>query len=117
MILWDVQGSQKSSRVIHYQRDNQAFFQINISTFFHEHIDWMMDNKDIQILLIINREDLITDEKLSSTSIVGGTLFSIHGIKEISVNAIRICASYKYSSFGPLLIHFISSNLFLLYCH
>ena len=65
----------------------------------------MMKNSEIQILLIVNRESLITNGILPYESIVGATMFSVHGTVGTSINAIGIHASYRYNSFSPFLIH------------
>ena len=82
----------------------ETFFK-HIFQDFDEHIEWMMDNPDIQIVLIVNRELVLTSGVLSNESIVGGILFNVHGIIGTSINAIGIHESYRYNSFGPFLIH------------
>ena len=57
----------------------ETFFK-HIFQDFDEHIEWMMKNPEIQILLIVNRESLITNGLLSNDSIVGAIMFSVHGI-------------------------------------
>ena len=86
-------------------KDIISLFFKTIFQNFDEHIDWMMENKDIHILLIVNREELLEEEELNNTSIIGGVLFACHGTKGISINAIGINAAYRYNSFGPFLIH------------
>ena len=93
-----------------YEKDSptksiiESFFK-SIFQNFDEHIEWMMENKDIKILLLVNRENYLLDGILSNNSIVGGILFSTHDTTAISINAIGIHASYRYNSFGPFLIH------------
>ena len=65
----------------------------------------MMKNPEIQILLIVNRESLLTNGLLSNDSIVGAIMSSVHGIVGTSINAIGIHESYCCNSFGPFLIH------------
>ena len=64
-----------------------------------------MKNPEIQILLIVNRESLLTNGLLSNDSIVGAIMFSVHGTVGTSINAIGTYESYCYNSFGPFLIH------------
>ena len=82
----------------------ESFFK-SICQNFDEHIEWMMNNEDIRILLLINREIVLNDGYLSKNSIIGGVLFAVHGIIGTSINAIGIHDLYRYNSFGPFLIH------------
>ena len=82
----------------------ETFFK-HIFQDFDEHIEWMMNNPDIQILLIVNRELLLTNGVLYNESMIGATMFSVHGTVVTSINAIGIHESYCYNSFGPFLIH------------
>ena len=82
----------------------KSFFK-SIFQNFDEHIEWMMKNKDIRILLLVNRENALNDGYLSNNSIIGGVLFAVHGIIGTSINAIGIHHDYRYNSFGPFLIH------------
>ena len=98
-------------RVFNNQRKNSSTKNI-ISCFFKgifknfdSHIDWMMDNKDIEIVLIVNREIFLQDEVLSNSSIIGGALFAIHEQIGITINCVGIHFDYRYNSFGPILIH------------
>ena len=72
----------------------ETFFK-HIFQDFDEHIEWMMKNPEIQILLIVNRESLLTNGLLSNDSIVGKIMFSVHGIIGTSINAIGIHESYR----------------------
>lgn len=72
---------------------------------FDEHIDWMMDNKNINIVLIVNREIFLQDKGLSINSIIGGALFAVHEQIGITINCVGIHFDYRYNSFGPILIH------------
>ena len=82
----------------------ESFFKY-IFQDFDEHIDWMMENPEIEILLIVNRESLLTNGILSNKSIVGSIMFSVHGTVGTSINALGIDPEYRYNSFGPFLIH------------
>ena len=72
---------------------------------FDEHIDWMMENEEIKIILLVNRENFLNDNTLSLSSIVGGVLYSVQGTIGTCINAIAIHSDYRYNSFGPLLIY------------
>ena len=82
----------------------ESFFK-HIFENFDEHIDWMMENEEIKIILLINREQFLEDNALSLSSIVGGVLYSVHGTVGTCINAIGIHADYRYNSFGPLLVY------------
>ena len=61
----------------------------------------MMKNPEIKILLLVNRESLLTNGILSNESIVDAIMSSVHRIVGTSINAIGIHESYRYNSFGP----------------
>ena len=54
----------------------------------------MMGNPEIEILLIVNRESLLTDGILSNESIIGSIMFSVHGTVGTSINVIGIHEAY-----------------------
>ena len=65
----------------------------------------MTKDPDIQILMLANRESLLTNGVLSTESIIGVIMFSVHETIVTSINAIGIHKSYGYNSFDPFLIH------------
>ena len=64
-----------------------------------------MKNPEIKILLLVNRESLLTNGILSNESIVDAIMSSVHRIVGTSINAIGIYESYHYNSFSPFLSH------------